>query len=309
MKKYTYQDIKDKRRNLQYSIDYLDKAIKSKKKKEIKKSLDIMFYKLHRLHKIALDKSTFESIQEINKAIWGTKLQKEGEKRAHVDVNKLYKKWSKFYDRGDNLIVDLEPKHAWKIIGSVKGKDVLDLGCGTGRYATTLAKKGARVTAIDFSGPMIKKAKEKSKKIKNKIKFEKSDIQNYKPKKKFDIIISMLVLDHIKDLKKVVNVIDKGSKIGTKVIISNIHPLVLYRNLDKKTNKSLGHFFPGVVSDQYYHSLEEYIDLFHKKGFVLTKEKEILVPEKYKKSKIFRHSAAFFADKPAGIIMRFEKIK
>ena len=49
---------------------------------------------------------------------------------------------------------------------------------------------------------MLNKAKKKANKQRLKIEFKKADITEYKPKKKFDIIMSMLVLDHIKNLKK-----------------------------------------------------------------------------------------------------------
>lgn len=45
------------------------------------------------------------------------------------------------------------------LIGNVKGKKMLDAGCGHGYYSLLLAKKGPRVTGIDISEKMIELAK------------------------------------------------------------------------------------------------------------------------------------------------------
>ena len=39
---------------------------------------------------------------------------------------------------------------------------ILDIGCGTGRHAIELAKRGYRVKGIDLSGNMLSRAKEKA---------------------------------------------------------------------------------------------------------------------------------------------------
>ena len=40
-------------------------------------------------------------------------------------------------------------------LGGVRGRDVLDLSCGTGRHTAWMAETGARVTAVDFSENML----------------------------------------------------------------------------------------------------------------------------------------------------------
>lgn len=42
------------------------------------------------------------------------------------------------------------------------GATILDMGCGTGRHAIELAKRGFRVTGVDLTGAMLAKAREKA---------------------------------------------------------------------------------------------------------------------------------------------------
>jgi len=52
-------------------------------------------------------------------------------------------------------------EYAFHLLGDVRGKDVLDLGCGTGENIIPLLERGARVTAIDISPDLIAIAKQR----------------------------------------------------------------------------------------------------------------------------------------------------
>ena len=313
MKPETYEEIQENLEKLKKSLPWLEKCIEEKDVKKITDASVYLVYLLHRIHKKAGNKGTSQSIEELKNAIWWFKMQnKESLKRKFVNVNKLYNEWSKVYDREANLVTFLEEQVSWDFIGKVRGKEVLDLGCGTGRYTIPLAKKGAKVTAIDFTKGMIEIAKKKAKKSRLNINFKQGDITKYNPDKKFDKILSMLVLDHIKDLKKITEVLDKASHIGTKVVISNIHPLALKKDVDQKTGKALGYLKEGKQTDQFFHPTDEYVQLMLQKGFILTKIEDLVYDKKYySNNKFFEKFEGFKGaiDKPIGIIMGFEKIR
>ncbi|HOD82831.1 MAG: Demethylrebeccamycin-D-glucose O-methyltransferase [Planctomycetes bacterium ADurb.Bin126] len=51
--------------------------------------------------------------------------------------------------------VDRENAGILRLLGLPKGADVLEIGCGTGRFALAAARAGMRTTAIDVSGAMV----------------------------------------------------------------------------------------------------------------------------------------------------------
>src|SRR5258706_9195569 len=50
-------------------------------------------------------------------------------------------------------------EYAFHLLGDVRGKVVLDLGCGSGESTVPLAKRGARVIGMDISPDLIELAK------------------------------------------------------------------------------------------------------------------------------------------------------
>jgi len=133
-------------------------------------------------------------------------------KKKEELVKKLYEKYP--YPSRINLTNDkLESFALWtaKTINEDnsfwKGKEVLELGCGTGELSVGLALCGAKVTAIDFSNSSIKKATELAE-IKcqtNKPKYFLKNILELKQNefnKKFDIVIALGSLHHTIDAKK-----------------------------------------------------------------------------------------------------------
>jgi len=78
-----------------------------------------------------------------------------------MDTKQAYNIWSKQYDTNENKTRDLEAKALRKTLENIDFDDCLEIGCGTGKNTEWLLKKTNHITAVDFSGEMIAKAKEK----------------------------------------------------------------------------------------------------------------------------------------------------
>ena len=81
------------------------------------------------------------------------------------------------------------------------GSRVLDVGCGVGRWSRMLAARGARVTGIDVSPTMIQEARRRSdaRGLTPRCRFLVQDVSALEAHERFDLILSVTVLQHILD--------------------------------------------------------------------------------------------------------------
>lgn len=94
-----------------------------------------------------------------------------------IDVD--YNKWIRF----------IEDYFKTKEI-TIKGKNVLELGCGTGNMTILLRERGANITALDISEDMLSVAEEKARAKRCSIIFLKQDMVSFNISKKYDFIFS-----------------------------------------------------------------------------------------------------------------------
>jgi len=70
-----------------------------------------------------------------------------------------------------------------------KSKRILDIGCGTGRHAIELAKRGYQIVGVDLSASQLKRAKEKANNENVKVDFIQKDARELNFKSAFDVVI------------------------------------------------------------------------------------------------------------------------
>lgn len=69
------------------------------------------------------------------------------------------------------------------------GEKILDLPCGVGRHATSLAERGYDVTGVDISNSYIEKARERA--DNENLDFYQGDMKEYTGESKFDLILNL----------------------------------------------------------------------------------------------------------------------
>jgi len=69
---------------------------------------------------------------------------------------------------------------------------IADFGCGPGLYATRLAKRGANVTGIDFSGRSIEYAKEVAAREQLNIRYVKQNYLEFETEDRFDLVLMIM---------------------------------------------------------------------------------------------------------------------
>ncbi len=76
-------------------------------------------------------------------------------------------------------------------IGHNKALKILDIGCGTGRHAIELTKRGYHVTGVDLSGSQLARAREKAKDAGLSIDFHEQDARDLSFNSEFDLAIML----------------------------------------------------------------------------------------------------------------------
>ena len=85
----------------------------------------------------------------------------------------------------------------------LNGKTVLDVGCGTGEIACSLATHAEKVIGIDASKNSITLARKKAAEFGFKnILFEQNDLFAFQPEKKVDVVTAFGVLHHTRNAEK-----------------------------------------------------------------------------------------------------------
>jgi ubiquinone/menaquinone biosynthesis C-methylase UbiE len=109
------------------------------------------------------------------------------ERIANIDVYQLFEG-----------VTAMENQFIISHIGTLKGKKILDVGCGLGESAVYFALKGAEVTAVDISPKMIFFAKKLAKEYETTINFIVSPAEALKfDRESFDIVYCANLLHHL----------------------------------------------------------------------------------------------------------------
>lgn len=108
-----------------------------------------------------------------------------------------------------------------KLGKGLKGKKILDLGCGGGLITLPLSKLGANVMGLDASEENIKAAKMKAKEKKSKAKFTAGSIEKHK--EIYDAIICLEMVEHVDNIDEFIANLSKNVRKGGKIILSTLN--------------------------------------------------------------------------------------
>lgn len=74
-------------------------------------------------------------------------------------------------------------------LGADRSKRILDIGCGTGRHAIELARRGYRVTGVDLSEAQLRLAREKAAQAGVEVEFQRRDATEPHFREEFDAAV------------------------------------------------------------------------------------------------------------------------
>jgi len=76
-------------------------------------------------------------------------------------------------------------------LGLSPGASVLDVGCGTGRHAIELARRGYRVSGVDISAGMLEQAKKEAEAAGVEVQWRQEDVTSFAVNEPFDAAICL----------------------------------------------------------------------------------------------------------------------
>ena len=147
---------------------------------------------------------------------------------------------------------------------SIKGSEILDIGCGGGILSELLSKKGGIVTAIDLADGPLNVAKIRQQKSKLPIDYRKiSTTDLVKEGKQYDVITCLEMLEHVPDPSIVVKECAQLCKPGGHLFFSTIN-----RNLKSFIFAILGAEYILNILPQGTHEFEKLIKPSEMKSFI-----------------------------------------
>ena len=194
-------------------------------------------------------------------------------------------------DFGDPRCLTDEDLH---LVGDVRDKKILELGCGGANIGINLAKRGGIVTGVDISEQQIAHARTEANREGVDITLEVSTIEDYQFKDEYDLVISICAFQYVNNLERVFRNVYDHLIPGGEFIFSTGHPAfytAAYSTIwkDEKENPHYHDERPETWkwddSDQddftfttFPHPVEFYINQLSACGFRIDKMHELIIP-------------------------------
>lgn len=173
-----------------------------------------------------------------------------------MNIKGAYDEWSASYDSDHNRTRDLDQTATRETLAQFQFKNILEVGCGTGKNTPFLSLLGDKVFSMDFSTGMLAMAREKV--FSPHVHFCVADITRDWPIQAgtVDLVTCNLVLEHVEDLSPVFSYAYRSLIKGGRFLISELHPFRQYQ--EKKAQFELGD--KTIEIDAFVHHISEFFE-------------------------------------------------
>ena len=137
--------------------------------------------------------------------------------------SEVFDSWAEVYDTQPNPLLSLEQRILGNRLEDIRGLDILDAGCGTGRWLHQLADRGPRsLIGVDISPAMLLLAGTKldhncDLRLGSCTVLPVGDATA-------DIVLSSFVVSYLDDLDAFAQEVDRVARPGATVFLSDMHP-------------------------------------------------------------------------------------
>ncbi|MGQ0616192.1 MAG: class I SAM-dependent methyltransferase [Acidimicrobiia bacterium] len=152
---------------------------------------------------------------------------------------------------------DIATESDLRLLGNIDGKRVLELGCGAGPVSVAMAKRGARVTALDASIDQVSRARWLAEREEVRIEFRHGDPADlaFARADTFDMALSVYSLDIVSDLDRVFRQVHRVLRPEAAFVVSLPHPMYAAIEPDGNPPRMRRSYFdhepvPGVAGER-----------------------------------------------------------
>lgn len=193
--------------------------------------------------------------------------------------------WIKESREGRNAMrVGLLDKAVISACGSVQGLEILDVGCGEGRFSRMLIDRGAeRVLGVDLCEPMIKAASELATEKDSYCVGDAQDL-SFLADRSFDLAVSYLNQCDLPDFASNSREVSRVLRLGGRFVVCNLHPMrsatgswqrradgtKLHAILDRYFDEGERHWsLLGSELTNFHRTLSTYVREYRRCGFAI----------------------------------------
>ncbi len=121
---------------------------------------------------------------------------------------------------------DIPAEPTLRLLGTLEGKRVLDLGCGAGHASVAFASQGAKVLAVDSSANQIAAARQSAEQAEVRVELHQADLAElaFLRKDTMDVVFSAYALAEVADLDRVFRQVHRVLKPEAPLVFSVPHP-------------------------------------------------------------------------------------
>jgi SAM-dependent methyltransferase len=153
--------------------------------------------------------------------------------------------FDRFTSSEDSFSENIERPVIESLLGDLAYASALDLGCGSGTYATRLAAGGARVVGVDLSTTMLGLARDRARARALTLELLVADISRPLPvsSAQFDLVFTATALHYVEDLGSAMREIARVMRSQGRLIASVLHPMnTAHFTVERGQDASLDHW-------------------------------------------------------------------
>jgi len=211
---------------------------------------------------------------------------------------------------------DIATEADLRLLGDLKGKRVLELGCGGGQCSIAFSKQGATAIGIDSSAEMLAFARRLSEQEEVKVELRHGDMADlaFLRAESVDVAFSANAFGYVEDLDRVFRQVNRVLKPSGPLVFSVAHPAYAmvgdHAGLPLMVRRSYFDRSPlqlernGIVFTEYQHTVSDLFSGLTRAGYRVD---AILEPEPLAGGARSHHWSEAFRYVPRTLIMRARK--